>query len=54
MKWLLTLYWKPQSHRSFFGKIQLFRETLSEKSVHATTPKGNKGYDQYSVPDTVG
>ena len=30
--------------------IQLFRERLSEK-VHATIPKGNMGYDQYTVPD---
>ena len=23
------------------------------KYVHATIPKGNMGYDQYTVPDTV-
>ena len=34
-------------------RIQLFRERLSEKNVHATIPKGNKGYDQYTVPDIV-
>ena len=34
-------------------RIQLFRERLSEKNVHATIPKGNMGYDQYTVPDTV-
>ena len=33
--------------------IQLFRERLSEKNVHATIPKGNMGYDQYTVPNTV-
>ena len=33
--------------------LQLFRERLSEKNVHATIPKGNMGYDQYTVPDTV-
>ena len=33
--------------------IQLFRERLSEKNLHATIPKGNMGYDQYTVPDTV-
>ena len=33
--------------------IQLFREGLSEKKVHATIPKGNLGYDQYTVSDTV-
>ena len=36
-----------------FLRIQLFRERLSEKNVHATIPKGNMGYDQYIVPDTV-
>ena len=33
--------------------MQLFRERLSEKNVHATIPKGNMRYDQYTVPDTV-
>ena len=33
--------------------IQLFRERLSEKIVHATTPKGNMGHDQDTVPDNV-
>ena len=33
--------------------IQLFRERLSEKIVHATIPKGNMGHDQDTVPDTV-
>ena len=34
-------------------RIQLFREWLSEKNVHVTISKGNMGYDQYTVPDTV-
>ena len=34
-------------------RIQLLLERLSEKKVHATIPKGNMGYDQYTVPDTV-
>ena len=34
-------------------RIQLFRERMFPKHVHATIPKGNMGYDQYSVPDTV-
>ena len=34
-------------------EIQLFRERLSEKNVHATIPKGDMGYDQYTFPDTV-
>ena len=33
--------------------IELFGERLSEKNVHTTIPKGNMGYDQYTVPDTV-
>ena len=33
--------------------IQIFRERLSEKKLHATIPKGNMGYDQYTVPNTV-
>ena len=34
--------------------IQLFRENgLSGKNVHATIRKGNIGYDQYTVPDSV-
>ena len=28
------------------------RKIVGER-VHATTPKGNMGYDQYTVPDTV-
>ena len=31
--------------------IQLFRERLSKKSVHETIPKGNMGYDHYTVPN---
>ena len=31
--------------------IQLFRETVVGKNVHATIPKGNMGYYQYTVPD---
>ena len=36
-----------------YACIQLFRERLLDKNVHATIPKGNMGYDQYIVPDTV-
>ena len=41
------------STRLHWFSIQLFRGWLSEKTVHATIPKGNWGYDQYTVPDTV-
>ena len=58
----MNLCWRPcfhfsssaydLTHRSR-GRIQLLREGLSEKKVNATIPKGNVGYDQYAVPDTV-
>ena len=31
----------------------LISRKVVEKNVHATIPKGNMGYDQYTVPDTV-
>ena len=37
--------------------INLCEHSISRKvvgeNVHVTIPKGNMGYDQYSVPDTV-
>ena len=33
--------------------IQLFQERLLEKKVRSIIPKGNMGYDQYTVSDTV-
>ena len=30
-----------------------FEKGCRKKCVHATIPKGNMGYDQYTVPDTV-
>ena len=44
---------KLNCSRVFVRYIQLFRERLFAKHVHVTIPKGNMGYDQYSVPDTV-
>ena len=43
----------PTEQRVKHFNIQLFRERLSKKNVHATIPKGNMGYDQYTVLDTV-
>ena len=37
----------------FLFNIKLFRETVVGKNVLATIPKGNMGYVQYTVPDTV-
>ena len=47
-KW--TLFDRALTVR-FLCCIQLFWERLSEKNVHATIPKGNMGYDQYTVPN---
>ena len=30
-----------------------FERGCRKKKVHATIPKGNMGYDQYTTPDTV-
>ena len=34
------------------GYTAILRKVVG-KNVHATIPKGNMGYDQYGVPDTV-
>ena len=33
--------------------ISVFREKLSGKKVHETIPKGNMGYHQYAVLESV-
>ena len=33
--------------------VYSYFEKGCEKNVHATIPKGNMGYDEYTVPDTV-
>ena len=33
--------------------IYSYFEKGCRKKVHTTNPKGNMGYDQYTVPDTV-
>ena len=39
------------------GANKIFNTAISRrvvgKNVHATIPKGNMEYDQYTVPDTV-
>ena len=37
---------KPFYHTALLRKVE-------RKNVPATIPKGNMGYDQYTVPDTV-
>ena len=45
------------SHRQYFlsieGRYTAISRKVVGKNVHATIPKGNMGYDQYTVPDTV-
>ena len=35
------------------GLRTFFKQNILSKNVHATIPKGNMGYDQCTVPDTV-
>ena len=45
----LVMLWR----RAFrFGYIAISRKVVG-KNVHVTIPKGNMGYNQYTVPDTV-
>ena len=39
-------------HFAFLHFTAISRKVVG-KNVHATIPKGNMGYDQYTVPDTV-
>ena len=33
--------------------VAISRKVVGKNVFHATIPKGNMGYDQYAVPDTV-
>ena len=35
------------------SRLCVYTERLSETNVHATIPKGNMGYEQYTVPDSA-
>ena len=51
-KWRYTnnfIYKRPQS----VWYTAISRKVVGKKKVHATIPKGNMGYDQYPVSDTV-
>ena len=44
----------PRSSYSFYFDLNTaISRKVVEKYVPATTPKGNMGYDQYTVPDIV-
>ena len=39
-----------------YGHFSIYTAILKKvvgKIVHATIPRGNMGYDQYTVPDTI-
>ena len=46
-----------RSQRSLSSQKKIAYTAISRKvvgkNVHATIPKGNMGYDQYTVPDAV-
>ena len=46
-----------RSQRSLSSQKKITYTAISRKvvgkNVHATIPKGNMGYDQYTVPDAV-
>ena len=45
--------WLHKVWRCFIHQYTAISRKAVEKTVHATIPKGNMGYDQYTVPDTV-
>ena len=49
-----TLFSGPELAETFtlFTYKAILRKVV-RRNVHATTPKGNMGYDQYTVLDTV-
>ena len=51
----LKSWWELSSaYRLIFGiVVYSYFEKGCRKNVHATIPKGNTGYDQFTVPDTV-
>ena len=53
--WVL-LYMNENAKRSAESFLILYTaisRKVVRQNVHATIPKGNMGYDQYTVPDTV-
>ena len=52
------LQYDPSPHKTIDRELKVQAYTAISgkvvgKNVHATIPKGNMGYDQYTVPDTV-
>ena len=44
---------KCKSTCRFTSVLYSYFEKADGMNIHATIPKGNIGYDQYTVPDTV-
>ena len=45
--------WRAGQSVTLPPKYSYFEKGCRKRNVHATIPKGNMGYDQYTVPDTV-
>ena len=48
----ISLFWRDLYFTECYVHKAISRKVVV-KNVHATIPKGNMGYDQYTVPDTV-
>ena len=48
-----ALYLHTQSTEKVSPAVYSYFEKIVGRNVHATIPKGNMGYDQYTVPDFV-
>ena len=55
--WIVLVDWVPpvlvSGHHLATKKYTAISRKVVGKKVHSTMPKGNMGYDQYTVPDTV-
>ena len=49
---LLRCHWKYDRNQIDLTLHTAISREVVGKNVHATIPKGNIGYDQYTVPDT--
>ena len=47
------LYRKTKRSSKNLYKYTAISRKVVRQNVHATIPKGNMGYDQYTVPDSV-
>ena len=50
---ILSTFWEASIYKEKQHLFTLISRKVVGKNVHATIPKGNMRYDQYTVPDTV-